>query len=195
VKVDWGAVLVGQLEFYWAAHLHPRLRGLTDEEYFWEPVEGCWTLRRGPDGRYLLDAQWPEPSPPPVTTIAWRLIHVGVGFATRGSAFFGDGAVPDDATMFDPRHAPAHLPADAAAAIAFLETTYQQWHDGIAGLDEEALSAPLGPKGAQFANDPMAELIAHVNREVMHHGGEIGLLRDLYRATNGTTLDTRRAQS
>jgi hypothetical protein len=34
----------------------------------------------------------------------------------------------------------------------------------------------------------MAGLIAPINREVMHHGGEIGLLRDLYRATHGTTL-------
>jgi hypothetical protein len=28
----------------------------------------------------------------------------------------------------------------------------------------------------------MAGLIAPINREVMHHGGEICLLRDLYRA-------------
>jgi hypothetical protein len=28
----------------------------------------------------------------------------------------------------------------------------------------------------------MAALIVHINREVMHHGGEIGVLRDLYRA-------------
>jgi hypothetical protein len=27
----------------------------------------------------------------------------------------------------------------------------------------------------------MAALIVHINREVMHHGGEIGVLRDLYR--------------
>jgi hypothetical protein len=27
----------------------------------------------------------------------------------------------------------------------------------------------------------MAALITHVNREVMHHSGEIGVLRDLYR--------------
>jgi hypothetical protein len=26
----------------------------------------------------------------------------------------------------------------------------------------------------------MAALVVHVNREVMHHGGEIGVLRDLY---------------
>jgi hypothetical protein len=37
----------------------------------------------------------------------------------------------------------------------------------------------------------MAELIAPINREVMHHGAEIGLLRDLYRATGATTRDSR----
>jgi len=183
MRVDWGALLVGQLEFYWEAHLRPRLDGLTDEEYFWEPVEGCWSLRRGPDGRFRPDGKRPEPSPPPLTTIAWRMAHIAVGcFAIRASAFFGDGSVPEDATMFDPRHVPADLPGTAAEGVAFLESGYRRWHDAIAGLDEDAMSAPLGPKGAQFADDPMAGLVAHVNREVMHHGGEIGLMRDLYRS-------------
>jgi hypothetical protein len=29
----------------------------------------------------------------------------------------------------------------------------------------------------------MAELVLHINREALHHGAEICLLRDLYRAT------------
>jgi hypothetical protein len=84
--------------------------------------------------------------------------------------------------MFDPRRVPASLPATASEAIAFLDQAYARWHDGIAGLDEEALRAPLGPKGDIFAEDPMAGLVVHISREVMHHGGEICLLRDLYRA-------------
>jgi hypothetical protein len=32
VRVDWGGLLVGQLEFYWDVHLRPRLDGLTDED-------------------------------------------------------------------------------------------------------------------------------------------------------------------
>ena len=190
--VDWGRLLVGQLEFYWEAHLRPRLDGLTDEEYFWEPVEGCWSLRRAGDGRWRLDQQTPEPTPPPVTTIAWRLVHIGATcLANRASAFFGDGSVPFDADMFDPRHVPADLPGGAAEAIAFLERSYRRWHDGIAGLDEQALARPLGPRGNVYADDPMAELVAHLNREVMHHGAEICLLRDLYRATGATGRDSR----
>jgi hypothetical protein len=187
MEINWGTLLAGQLEFYWDVHLRPRLEGLTDEEYFWEPVEGCWSLRPGEDGRYVLDGG-KAPEPPPVTTIAWRLVHIG-GYclANRASAFFGDGSVPDDANMFDPRHVPVDLPATAGDAIAFLERAYRRWHDGITGLDEEALRTPLGPKGAMFAQDPMAALVVHISREVMHHGGEIGVLRDLYRATGAKT--------
>src|SRR6266545_680976 len=150
MHVDWGRLLVGQLEFYWDVHLRPRLDGLTDEEYFWEPVDGCWSLRRG-----------------------------------------ADGSGPDDADMADPRHLPTDLPGSADEAIAFLERTYRQWHTGISSLDEEGLRTPLGRKGGRYAKDPMAALIVHINREVMHHGAEIGLLRDLYRATGSTTRDSR----
>lgn len=196
MTATWGPLLVGQLEFYWEVHLRPRLEGLTDEEYFWEPVAGCWSLRRGADGRYTLDGQWPEPSPAPVTTIAWRLVHVGaLCLANRASAFFGDGSVPDDADMFDPRHVPSDLPASAAAGIAFLEQSYHKWHDGFAALDDDELQAPLGPKGGPFADDSMAALVLHISREVTHHGGEICLLRDLYRASGASSRHDRLIRS
>ena len=37
--------------------------------------------------------------------------------AQARSAFFGDGTVPDDADMFDPRHIPADLPRTASGKI------------------------------------------------------------------------------
>ena len=47
---------------------------------------------------------------------------------------------------------------------------------GAAGLarPQSALSPP------QFADAPMAKLILYTNLEVIHHGAEICLLRDLY---------------
>jgi DinB superfamily len=133
-------------------------------------------------------ARVPPPVPPPVTTIAWRIVHIAVGvFHTRASTFFGDGSVPADADMFDPRHEPAQLPGSAAEALALLESSYRWWRDGLLSLDEAALLAPLGPRGSYFAEDPMAALVLHLNRETMHHGGEIGVLRDLYRATGAAS--------
>src|SRR6185436_2248593 len=80
------ASLVDQLEWHWRASLRPRLDGLTDDEYLWEPVPGCWTVRH--DG--TVDFDYPTPEPPPFTTIAWRLAHIIVGvLAVRNHSHFG----------------------------------------------------------------------------------------------------------
>ena len=46
------------------------------------------------------------------------------------------------------------------------------------------LARPVGPAEGPYAEHPMATLILHINREVMHHGAEVCLLRDLYRDTH-----------
>jgi len=182
--MEWGEQLVGQMEFYWDVHLRPRLDGLTDDEYAWQPVPDCFDLAPTDDGR-LRYVESPA-SAVTVTTLRWRLMHIAIGcFRTRASTFFGDGSVPDDADMFDERHLPDSVPGDATGAIEFLDRSYAWWHDALVVIDDDAMARPLGPKGAFFADDPMAALVLHVNRELMHHGGEVGLLRDLYRARPG----------
>jgi hypothetical protein len=52
-----------------------RLDGLTDTEYFWEPVPNCWTIRPAGSGKYQADDSH-SPGIPPFTTIAWRLWHL-----------------------------------------------------------------------------------------------------------------------
>jgi hypothetical protein len=181
MRVDWQREIIGQLEFYWDSHLWPRLSGLTDDEYLWEPVGGCWSVRPDADGRWQADLAWPEPDPPPVTTIAWRLLHIGLGcLAMRTQAFFAD----DDRDMFTVGRElfAGDLPSTAAAGLALLERSYRDWHEAIAGLDAAGFEAPLGPKGGPYAESSMGSLVIHNNREIMHHGGEIGVLRDLYRA-------------
>ena len=80
------AQLADQLDWHWRNALRPRLEGLTDDEYFWEPVRDCWTLHR--DG--TIDFAHPAPEPAPFTTIAWRLAHVIVGvLAMRNHSHFG----------------------------------------------------------------------------------------------------------
>ncbi len=43
---DFTTQLADQLDFHWRHQLRPRLTGLTDDEYFWQPVDGCWTVHR-----------------------------------------------------------------------------------------------------------------------------------------------------
>jgi hypothetical protein len=172
--VKWRDELLAQLEFYWNYHLWPRLRGLTDEEYFWEPVPGCWSIRKQPDGVFQIDWAWPTPDPPPVTTIAWRLAHMGVQtLGIRASSHFGNGALNLETVKW---------PGSAAEALRGLATHYEHWRRGVRSLDEDALLAPVGDAEGEWAAEPFANLILHLNREIMHHGGEIGVLRDLYRA-------------
>jgi hypothetical protein len=189
MTINWSRTLIGQLEFYWEAHLRPRLDGLTDEEYFWEPVEGCWSLRPAGDGRWRMDTREQPARTGPFTTMAWRMTHISVEvLETRYLAFFaGEGP-----TMWSPGErilAAGELPGTAADGIAYLESAYTRWRDAIAELTEEQLLTPLGEKGGPFAEDSMAGLVLHLNRETMHHGGEICLLRDLYRDRGRATTD------
>ena len=49
--MTWSADLIDQLDFYWTVHFRPRLEGLTDAEYRWEPVPGMWSVRPDAAGR------------------------------------------------------------------------------------------------------------------------------------------------
>ena len=180
--VDWTSELVEQLDLHWRTQLRPRLEGLTDEVYRWEPVRGAWNVRpRGTGsapiqagrGDFTIDFAIPEPDPVPVTTIAWRIGHVVVGvLGARVAGHFGGPPVDYDSHDY---------PGDAATALAQLDTAYAAWTAGVRGLDEEGLRRPCGPAEGPWADASMAALVLHINREVLHHGAEIALLRDLYR--------------
>lgn len=164
--------LVDQLDFHWQNFLRPRLDGLSDDEYIFEPVPGCWTLHR--DGR--IDFEDPEPVPAPFTTIAWRLAHVIVGvLAMRNHSHFG--GPPADYSSWP-------YAQDATTALQQLDDAYRGWIAGVRGLDEDALWRPVGEAEGPWAAHPMIELILHINREVIHHGAEIACIRDLYAHTS-----------
>ena len=180
--IDWTGQLAEQLDLHWRAQLRPRLDGLTDEEYRWEPVAGCWNVRpRGTStapmavgsGDFTIDFALPEPDPPPVTTIGWRIGHLVVGvLGARAAGHFGGPPVDYESHEY---------PGDAATALAQLDAAYAAWTAGARGLGEEGMHRPCGPAEGPYAEAPMAALVLHINREVLHHGAEIALLRDLYR--------------
>lgn len=181
MDINWTHELTEQIDWHWRGQLRPRLAGLTDEEYFWEPVEGCWNVRRRGEstapiaagaGGYTVDFALPEPDPAPVTTIAWRLAHILVGvLGMRLASHFG--GKPVDYETFE-------YAGTAAEALRQLDDLYAAWLDGVRGVDEAALAEPVGPAEGEFAEYPMATLVLHINRELLHHGAEIALLRDLY---------------
>ena len=108
--------LLQQLEFHWT-HLRRRLSGLSDAEYFWEPVP-AWSLRIDDAGAGILDRSEPEPTPPPFTTIAWRMCHlIGDVLGSRANRHFGD-------QRFDRAH--IVWPTGAAAALELLDAALER---------------------------------------------------------------------
>ena len=132
--VDWNFQLAEQLDWHWREQLRPRLDGLTDEEYRWEPVPGAWNVRpRGTGtapvavggGEFTIDFAMPEPDPPPVTTIAWRLGHIVVGVLGDAGGLALRRPAVDYATH--------RYPGDAATALAQLDAAYAGWIGGVRG--------------------------------------------------------------
>ncbi|MGC4892651.1 DinB family protein [Micromonospora sp. DT31] len=177
--LTWNPLLHEQLTWHWTYQLRDRLDGLTDAEYLWEPVPDCWSLRPRADGGTLtIDLAFPHPDPPPFTTVAWRLAHVIVGvLAMRNASHFGRAPTDYDSFPYS---------STAAGALTQLDEEYATWTAGVEALGEDGLARACGPAEGAFADVPMATLVLHINREVIHHLAEVCLLRDLYRHTPRT---------
>ncbi|MEU5529335.1 hypothetical protein ABZ744_20600 [Micromonospora chersina] len=115
--VDRNAELVDQLEWHWQHQLRPWLDGLTDDEYFWQPVPGAWTLSRHGQssapvsvgaGEFTLDYASPPHHRAPVTTIAWRLAHLVDVFGPPTAPHF-DGSLAGHRAVAYPGTAEAAL--------------------------------------------------------------------------------------
>lgn len=165
---DLSAQLADQLDWHWRNQLRPRLGGLTDDEYFWQPVPHCWTVH--PDGS--IDFAFPAPTPAPFTTIAWRMAHVIVGvFAMRAHHHFGGPSADYQSWNYA---------TTAATALRQLDETYAVWINGVRSLSAADLTCRCGAAEGPYADYPLSALVLHINREAIHHGAEIACLRDLY---------------
>lgn len=144
--------------------LRTRLVGLSDDEYAWEPVEGCWRAADWQDG------VWPTP----FTTLAWRLTHVINNLNDpRYATYFG----------LTPRgDATRQPPTSAEAALRRLDEGWTTTRSYLDDLDERTLTTTLGPVAGPWADYDRGGFVLHMLDELIHHGAEIALLRDLYRA-------------
>jgi hypothetical protein len=154
--------------------LSGRLRGLTDEEYLWEPAPGCWSIR--PTGNGWKADRSPIPvKPAPLTTIGWRLDHLVDMLAGERNATW-IGAVPVG-TLDRETAAPT-----AATAIGRLERAFDLFKRNVEASDVAGLTKPMGTVAGPYAKDTRAAFVLHELDELIHHGSEIAAMRDMYRA-------------
>jgi len=151
--------------------LEDRLASLADAEYLWLPTDDGWTIHPDPmrPGRWTYDYDFAPPAPAPITSIAWRLVHIIADNEIYWEYAFGPGqrTFPD-----------LIVPATASAAV-------DAWHQSRAPITEwlsNASEDDLAESRPSHLGDPKpaGEVVRILVDEQTHHGAEIALLRDLY---------------
>jgi hypothetical protein len=152
--------------------LRSRLDGITDDEYLWEPVASCWNVRPSASSPSGWTVDYPDvpPDPPPFTTIAWRLLHIADGNTIYWEHSFGSATK----NFWD--LAPHGTAVDA---IDYLVESQRPITNTLAVLDDDALDEE---RPTHFGVTwPARRVLSVLADEQLHHGAEVGLLRDLYR--------------
>jgi hypothetical protein len=151
--------------------LRARLVGLTDEEYLWEPAEGCWSVRPDAAGSPIIDRAGDRYlDPAPVTTIAWRLWHLSIDCLDDYTRRFGG----------DTTDSSAEWTLNAEEAVRTLEKKWAAYRSVVVARD---WWDQLGGLWDHWSASAVADMAMHASNELVHHGAEIALLRDLYRAS------------
>jgi hypothetical protein len=159
--------------------LTERLVGLTDEEFLWEPAPTVWTVRPGPDGRSVPDAEWWAPTGDagtPPRTLAWSIDHLGAGGFTRADYLVGSHSLKDADLVW---------PITADEGVRFMQEGLAAWRTGLDQMTDEDLDT-IGRSAYPDGLDPtlpLIEIVWWVNKELLFHSAEIWYVRDLYAAT------------
>jgi uncharacterized damage-inducible protein DinB len=173
--------------------IRSRVDGLTDEEYFWEPAPGCWSIRQRDDGTWIADWPLPRPDLEPFTTIAWRLWHLIDMYGENRAPKWLDVPAQGPPIGFDDPHAAP--PATAADAVALLERAHDRWDAHLGLAQNERLEERVGPvAGPEYRDRTRAAYVLHMLDEFIHHGAEISLLRDLWRWQHPIVADDPRVE-
>lgn len=150
---------------------------LTDDEFFYEPASQCWGVwrrREAPRQHVLGAGEWVVdnhgPDAPLVPTIGWRILHLAVWTDIYREWTFGSSR---------PRAEEFDYPGNAADACAWLERAQNAFAKHIEALDEPDVCA-LRPTHYHQKRS-VGDLVWDVAIEHVHHGAEVGLLRDLLR--------------
>jgi uncharacterized damage-inducible protein DinB len=130
-------------------------------------------LRNRLEGLTEEEFRW-EPGPG-VSTLAWRVGHIAELLSEeRNATWLG----------VDVGGAAVKQPMTARDVGGTLDDAINVWLDVVAAVPEESLSDPLGPVAGPYGEDSRRAFVLHVLDELIHHGAEVALVRDLWAARN-----------
>ena len=200
--------LMDQIEHFTLARAWTRL---TDDEFFWEPFTTTWSVRRQDEcrtsdpfgaGEWVADFEIPEPTPVPMTTIAWLYWHMGSVPGRVCDIDFLGGARTMASGWTSPYLTHHPIFTSAAEAVSALRDGWQRLRGAIEGAGDDQLEVTtagytyaaepprggpcvLGPPGTIR---PATHFIAGTLNEVSHHATQIGALRDAYAWRRSTAV-------
>jgi hypothetical protein len=181
--------------------------GLTDEEFLWEPMPGCWTVRPVEEARTptpfvvgawaadfdsaLAAASAPGKATEPLTSIAWLFWHVGSMPGRTAQLDFLGGDHTTESAWTSPYIAGHPIFTTADEAVRAMKAGWRQIGAALRSANDEQLERPVrfwgyggpGPAGTG------GQVIAWMLNEVSHHGTQITVLRDLYRLRRGASIE------
>jgi hypothetical protein len=165
---------VGLVRFFWSG-FRPQLRGLTDDEYLWEPVAGCPNVRGGEDGTWRADHQFPVKG---AASIGQRLCWAAHLIEVDLSQHYGDKSV----TMTERRA----VPGDATGGVRYLESSVENWMAAVEACDPARLlehSQNLSP-GSIDHQFPLVATLIFKYQLLVECCSQVSATRDWYLAAH-----------
>ena len=161
--------LAEQVEYAWLRLSGLWLKGLSDEEFWWEPGPDCWTVRLQPNGHWQCDYAEPDPVPAPLTNIAWKVGHL----ASCKHMYIEYAYGPAEQTWDE-----LEYPRTLADALRWLDAGHDRVAKALAGETDLAREVATNWGG----REPAWWIFWTLTHHDLTHGAEIGLLRDLFRS-------------
>lgn len=120
----------------------------------------------------LTDDEWRwEPVEDGRVSLRWRLAHITTLLTEdRTGPWLG---LPLSRTV-------APEPGSAAEALTTLDAAYAAWRAKLAETTDDSLAEPIGEIAGPYGTDSRYAFALHIVDELIHHGAEAALLRDLY---------------
>ncbi|MEH1013100.1 DinB family protein [Micromonospora sp. CPCC 206060] len=176
MSVPAGVLIRWQFDLTWALFEY-HLERLEPADFHWEPAARCWTVRRGPDGRWVPDWAETEPDPVPVPTICWLVWHIGWWWTNAIDQLRGRPVRP---------HTDVDWPGAGEPALIWLRDLNTRWRDRLDRLTDADLDGAVSFPWPDGSGHTVAHLAGWVNAELMKNVAEIGQLR-LLRAAHPPT--------
>jgi hypothetical protein len=195
--------------------------GLGNDEFFWEPVAGAWSVRRREEcwsatpfgnGDWVADfddeqsvAAQLHGQVEPLTTIGWLLWHIGSLPHRLAQLDFLGGNRTLASGWTSPYLSEHRIFSQASEATETLRTGWDDLRVALERVDDEQLEQPVAQytyasaprRGGLLALGPPGPTlpafspVASALNEIGHHATQICVLRDLHRWTAWSSSGTR----